>query len=256
MSDNTALPTPDDVQLEMVRQLRDTFRNFMLNYQFGIDEILTKINILRAEFQHTNEYSPIEHVTSRLKTVESIVGKMKRKGGPFTMAQIRETIRDIAGIRVVCSFIEDAYTIADALTQQQDITLLQTKDYIKEPKPNGYRSLHLIVEVPIFLSSTCVQVPVEVQIRTIAMDFWASLEHKIYYKFDNEIPAPLLDGLREAALTAGHLDVQMEQIHREVRELRPVNRPFLPLDDDREIEFPSAETIRNLFTKDDDQSGH
>ncbi len=250
MSDNTVLPAPDDVQMETMRQIRDTFKGFMLNYQFGIDEIMTKINILRAEFEHTNEYSPIEHVTSRLKSVESISGKMRRKGGPFTMAHVRETIRDIAGVRVVCSFIEDAYTIADALTQQQDITVIDLKDYIAEPKPNGYRSLHLIVEVPIFLSSTSVNVPVEVQIRTIAMDFWASLEHKIYYKFDNDIPAPLLEGLREAAVTAGRLDVQMEQIHREVRELRPVERTLHPIDADRTIEFPSAEAIRSVFTSD------
>lgn len=241
--------TDDADHLDVMRQLRDTFQSFILNYEFGIQEVMTKVNVLRSEFQHMHEYSPIEHVTSRLKSVESIIGKMRRKGGPITLSRIRETCRDIAGIRVVCSFIDDAYAIANALTDQGDITLIEIKDYIKQPKPNGYRSLHLIVEVPIFLSSGAVSVPVEIQIRTIAMDFWASLEHKIYYKFDHEIPADLLAGLREAAETAGRLDVQMEQIHNEVSELRPSRRAFVPLDDDREIEFPSPQAIRNLFAK-------
>ncbi|SNU01750.1 putative GTP pyrophosphokinase [Ruaniaceae bacterium KH17] len=242
---------PESPQLDMMRQLRDAFTGFILHYEFAIDEVMTKINVLQSEFEHMHEYSPIEHVTSRLKSVESIIAKVQRRGGPTSLSGIRETVRDIAGVRVVCSFIADAYKIADALTQQQDVTVLEIKDYIKNPKPNGYRSLHLLIEVPVFLSSGPVDVPVEVQIRTIAMDFWASLEHKIYYKFESEIPEALLAGLHEAAVTAGQLDVQMEQIHNEVTKLRPARPRYSTLASDQEIEFPSPAELRRLLDLND-----
>lgn len=196
---------------------RDLTR-FLMSYKFGIDEMMTKINILKDEFTYIHEYTPIEHVKSRLKSADSVLGKAARKGIPLTLDSIRDNIHDIAGIRITCSFIQDAHRISDLLTGQQDITLIEVKDYIAEPKPNGYRSLHLIIEVPVFMSDRVESVRVEIQIRTVAMDFWASLEHKIFYKYDKAVPAALLDELKDAADVARNLDVKMEALHDEVRE--------------------------------------
>src|SRR5690625_1455205 len=151
-----------------LRQVRDEFVQLRMHYQFGIDEVQTKVNILRQEFEQVHDYSPIEHVRTRLKSVESLVEKAVRTGGEMTIPAIRERIHDIAGIRITCSFVSDAYWIADMLSRQPDLTVLKVKDYIDHPKPNGYRSLHLIVEVPVFLSEHTEKVPVELQIRTIA----------------------------------------------------------------------------------------
>jgi putative GTP pyrophosphokinase len=199
------------------RALREDFSRFMLNYRFAMEEVMTKINILKTEFEHLHDYSPIEHVNSRLKTPDSIFDKARRRELALTVDVLRDNVFDIAGVRVVCSFISDAYWIAEMLTAQTDIEIVAVKDYIANPKPNGYKSLHLIVKVPIFLSGSIEVVPVEVQIRTVAMDFWASLEHKIYYKFGQEIPQELLAELTEAASVANRLDVKMERIHDEVR---------------------------------------
>ncbi|WP_236685315.1 GTP pyrophosphokinase [Demequina salsinemoris] len=158
-------------------------QRFLLQYEFGMREIETKLSILRDEFLELHDYNPIEHVTSRVKSPESLVEKIDRKGVAHDLEAIRDNITDIAGIRVTCAFVSDVYRLFDLLTQQDDVTVRAVKDYIAEPKPNGYQSLHAIVEVPVFLSSTTVHVPVEVQFRTIAMDFWASLEHKIYYEY-------------------------------------------------------------------------
>ncbi|MBZ5740953.1 GTP pyrophosphokinase [Nocardioides mangrovi] len=203
--------------------LDDDFRRFMLEHRFGMEEIVTKLTILRDEFAHLHEYNPIESVSSRLKSPESLIEKMARKGLPFdeqpSYDEVRKRITDIAGVRVVCSFPSDVYRVFDLLTQQVDITVVEVRDYISDPKPNGYRSLHTLVEVPVFLSGGAVPVVVEVQLRTIAMDFWASLEHKIYYKYRRDVPARLLDGLHEAAETAYSLDETMEHLHEEVRGL-------------------------------------
>lgn len=243
------VPLSDDAMRERVSaafELREAFARLSLEYQAGLDEVLTKINILRAEFEHLHEYSPIEHVTTRLKSPKSIMKKMRRKGDVLTLGNVRECVRDIAGIRIVCSFIQDTYKVAEALMKQQDVNVLEIKDYIKGSKTNGYQSLHLIVEIPVFLSHEVVKVPVEVQIRTIAMDFWASLEHKIYYKFDTEIPDFLREGLLEAAETAARLDRQMEEIHTEVRQLRPPSpsRKFSVADD---YIIPTADDIDELL---------
>ncbi len=206
----------DGRTLDEMRALRDESERFMLRYKFGMDEVITKLSILREEFSQTHDYNPIEHISSRLKSLDSVVAKMHRKGIEPTFDTIRETITDIAGVRVTCSFVSDAYRLAELLTAQPDITVLKAKDYIAEPKDNGYRSLHLIVEVPVFLSTGAHPVAVEVQIRTIAMDFWASLEHKIYYKYERQVPQELLDGLTDAAHTAAELDARMERLHREL----------------------------------------
>lgn len=208
-----------DVTIADIEGLRDAFTRFMLQYKFAIDEVLTKVNILRDEFEHLHHENPIEHVSSRLKSPNSVLDKVERKGCDATFDAIRGTILDIAGVRIVCSFIPDIYRVLEALRLQEDLTIIQVKDYIKNPKPNGYRSLHLICSVPVFLSSGTVPVTVEVQIRTIAMDFWASLEHKIYYKYERQVPGEILTGLRDSALVAAHLDRTMTELRDRVREL-------------------------------------
>ncbi len=200
-----------------LREMRDEFQRFLMEYRFGMQEVETKLSILRDEFQLVHDYNPIEHVSSRVKTPDSLVEKLQRKGVDADFASIRRSITDIAGVRVTCSFVADAYRLFDLLTAQDDIRLITVKDYIAEPKPNGYKSLHAIVTVPVFLSTGRVEVPVEVQFRTIAMDFWASLEHKIYYKYDTRIPDDLVASLKDAAETAAELDVRMERLHGEIR---------------------------------------
>lgn len=204
-------------RLSEAKQLSDGFSRFMLNYQFAIDEIMTKIIILKSEFQHLHDYSPIEHVSARLKSPESLLDKARRREIPLTSEALSENVLDVAGVRIVCSFTADAYWLAEMISSQQDITVVTTKDYIANPKPNGYKSLHLIVNVPIFLSESIQNMHVELQIRTVAMDFWASLEHKIYYKYDHAIPASILSELREAAEVASRLDSKMERIHNDVQ---------------------------------------
>ncbi len=206
-----------DLAAEDGQLLRQAFTRFMMRYKFGMEEIVTKLSILRDEFAHLHETNPIENVSFRLKNPDSILEKMGRKGCEPTFESIAEKITDIAGIRVTCSFVSDVYHVFDLLTRQTDVTVVDVRDYIVEPKPNGYRSLHILVEVPVFLSDGQVPVLVEVQLRTIAMDFWASLEHKIHYKYREDVPQSLLDGLKEAADTATELDATMERLHTEVK---------------------------------------
>jgi putative GTP pyrophosphokinase len=194
------------------------FDRLMLSYEFGLDEIMTKIKILQKEFSHIHSYNPIEYVKSRLKKEESIFEKLDRKRFPSTIASIRDNVKDVAGIRIVCSFKSDIYRIAQLLISQPDIQVLEYKDYIIETKANGYQSLHMILSVPVFLSDRILDVPVEIQIRTIAMDFWASLEHKIYYKHRVEDPPKVLtDELKKAAETVATLDSHMESIHKNMQ---------------------------------------
>ena len=212
--DGDLLGVVPQVSVEDVRLLRGQFQDFMLGYKFAIDEIITKINILREDFNNAHEYTPIEHINSRLKSPESVLEKVQRKNYAMNLASIRANVLDIAGVRVVCSFISDIAKIRDMLVGQEDITLLDERDYITNRKPNGYRSLHLIVSIPVFRSDRTDRVPVEIQIRTIAMDFWASLEHKIYYKYRGVVPPNLQGELAEAAEAAAALDEKMESLHR------------------------------------------
>ncbi|MGO3173713.1 MAG: GTP pyrophosphokinase [Microbacterium gubbeenense] len=207
----------DESMIALARELRDEMQQFLNEYSFGMREIETKLEILRDDFSHQHSYNPIEHLSSRVKSVESILEKVQRRGIQPNFTAIREGITDIAGVRVTCSFVNDAYRLFELLVGQDDIGLIAVKDYIAEPKSNGYKSLHAIITVPVFLPRGTVRVPVEVQFRTIAMDFWASLEHKIYYKYDKQVPQQLLDELREAALTASDLDERMERLHRQIR---------------------------------------
>ena len=199
-----------------MRELKIELKRFMMSYKFATDEMMTKINILKEEFSSIHDYSPIEHVRSRLKSPESVLKKALRTDCPLVLDDIRDHIQDIAGIRITCSFISDTYRVCDMLTSQQDVTVLKVKDYIAAPKPNGYKSLHLLVAVPVFMSDRVQPVTVEIQIRTIAMDFWASLEHKIHYKYGGGVPAALLADLKQAADVASRLDVKMERLHAQV----------------------------------------
>ena len=207
---------PEELAARM-RQVHEELTTLRMHYQFGIDEVQTKVNILRQEFELIHEYSPIEHVRTRLKSTESLVDKALRTGGDMTISAIRERVMDIAGIRITCSFISDVYWIADMLSQQPDLEVLTIKDYIASPKPNGYRSLHLIVQVPVYLSEHTELVPVELQLRTIAMDFWASTEHKLSYKYRKNLPARLQAELDDAARVAADLDERMEGLRTEIR---------------------------------------
>lgn len=208
-------PEDDEITISAsaLRSLGDQMQRFLLEYRFAMQEVETKLAILREEFLHMHEYNPIEHVSSRVKSVDSLVAKLERRGIGTDFDIIRTEIYDIAGVRVTCAFIRDVYQLFDLLTQQDDITVLEVEDYIETPKPNGYKSLHTILSVPVYLSTGRVDVPVEVQFRTIAMDFWASLEHKIYYKYARQVPDTLIRELKHAAETAAELDTRMERLH-------------------------------------------
>lgn len=212
-AESSADPEAQPVDWAVLRELRERLTRFLLEYKFGIDEVTTKLSILREEFANLHDYNPIEHISSRVKSPESLLDKVRGRDIPLTLGAIREAITDIAGIRVTCSFTSDVYRIAELLGAQPDIEVVETKDYIAEPKPNGYRSLHLLVQVPVHLSDRILPITVEVQLRTVAMDFWASLEHKIYYKYRAQVPEELLSDLKDAAETAASLDVRMERLH-------------------------------------------
>jgi putative GTP pyrophosphokinase len=235
------------------RKMRNELKRFSLVYKFALDEMNTKINILKEEFIHIHEYNPIEHCNSRLKSPESITKKVHRKNLTFSIESIRENIKDIAGIRIVCPFITDVYKISRMIENQRDIELVERKDYIKNPKPNGYQSLHLIIKIPVFMSDRVEMVFVELQIRTIAMDFWASLEHKIYYKYDKEIPERIKKDLKDAARSATELDLKMENINNEVANLKlneDLDTDPLILDEKLPIPKTSIQSFLNGFLKD------
>ncbi|MFC6335120.1 GTP pyrophosphokinase family protein [Paenibacillus septentrionalis] len=203
-------------QVEQFKRLKEDVTRVMMMYQFALNELETKIEILKEEFQLLHDYNPIEHTKSRVKAFDSIIGKIQRKGLPFSIESIRHGIKDIAGIRITCSFISDIYHIQEMLEKHFDVEIYESKDYIKNPKPNGYRSLHLIAGVPVVMTTGREMVCVEIQIRTIAMDFWASLEHKIFYKYNEAVPAHLIRELKQAADAANVLDQQMERLHKEI----------------------------------------
>lgn len=195
------------------------WRDLLIKYEFAIEEISTKINILNNEFKVLHDYNPIEHIKTRVKKPKSIVQKLISKGIDPTAENVMNNLKDIAGVRIICSFTEDIYLIFNILSKQDDINVVEVKDYIKNPKENGYRSLHALITIPVFLSTGTIDVPVEIQIRTIAMDFWASLEHKIYYKYRNKTLNHISDGLRECADMITILDNKMIDIRKEIEKL-------------------------------------
>ncbi|RKM57807.1 GTP pyrophosphokinase family protein [Butyrivibrio sp. CB08] len=187
-----------------------------LLYNSALKQIQTKIEILNEEFQEVHRYNPIEHVKSRVKAPESIVKKLKRNGYESTIENMVRYVNDIAGIRIICSFTSDIYRIAEMISNQKDIQVLTVKDYIMNPKQSGYRSYHMIVSLPVYLSDRIVNVKVEIQIRTVAMDFWASLEHKIQYKFEGKAPQHINSELFECASMVANLDEKMLQLNDEI----------------------------------------
>ncbi len=212
------LKRQDEIIRIQAEKLRETkfFNRVMMEYRFAIMEIETRLKALNGEFSQEYNRNPFESIKSRLKTPESIYEKLERKGHPVTLEGITEYLTDVAGVRVICSFPDDIYRLARLLTMQDDIILLREKDYIKNPKPNGYRSLHLIVSVPIFLSSGKKNMKVEVQFRTIAMDFWASLEHKLKYKKDVDETDEIVGQLKVCADSIETLDYQMQEIRNRI----------------------------------------
>ena len=194
----------------------DQWRSVMFLYDSALKKVNTKIEILNNEFVNRYDYNPIEHIKSRLKTADSIVKKLKIDGHDVTIENMMEHLSDIAGIRIICSFTSDIYQIAEMIAHQADVTVLHVKDYIKNPKPNGYKSYHMVVTVPVYLSDGPVETKVEVQIRSVAMDFWASLEHKIAYKFEGNAPENLLKELKACADIVDMLDAKMFSLNEAI----------------------------------------
>lgn len=194
------------------------FEELLMIYNCAIKEVQTKLQVLNDELSLTRNRNPIQFIKNRIKHPDSIATKLKKKGLPITVEAIEKNLNDVAGIRVICAFIDDIYQVADMLTAQDDIELIKTKDYIKNPKMNGYRSLHLIVEVPVFFSDHKKQVRVEVQIRTIAMDFWASLEHQVKYKKSVKDAENIVYELRACADVINRTDHHMQAIRDRIVE--------------------------------------
>ncbi len=203
----------------------ESWETIILLYNSALREIGTKLEILNDEFQHVHQYNPIEHIKSRIKTPESIVKKLRRRGYESTIENMVKYVNDIAGIRVICSFASDIYRIAEILANQSDINVLSIKDYIHQPKESGYKSYHMIVTVPIYLSDIMVDTKVEIQIRTVAMDFWASLEHKINYKFEGDAPEHIKRELFECAEMVSDLDAKMMSLNEELKSFAESQAP-------------------------------
>ena len=191
----------------------NSWNTVMLLYESAIKKVRTKVEILNDEFQQVHQYNPIEYIKSRVKTPESIVKKLKKNGHEISIPNMIEYCNDIAGVRIVCSFTSDIYQIAEMIGRQADVTVVSIKDYIKNPKPSGYKSYHMLVTIPIYLSDRSVDTKVEIQIRTIGMDFWASLEHKIYYKFEGNAPDYISRDLRECSEIVSMMDTKMLQLN-------------------------------------------
>ena len=195
------------------QRIMDDFFSIQCRYSAAMKEVQTKLEILDDEFQMKHRRNPIHHIESRLKSIHSIVEKLARKQHVVSMQSAVENLNDIAGIRVICSYVHDVYTVAKLLTTQDDVILKEMRDYIQHPKPKGYRSLHLIIEIPVFLQDGRILVPVEVQIRTIAMDFWASLEHDLRYKARGHVPQDICEELQQVGQDIAVLDDKMQTIH-------------------------------------------
>ena len=198
----------------------DGWNTIIFLYNSALKEVGTKLEILNDEFQHVHQYNPIEYIKRRIKTPESIVKKLIRYGYESTIDNMVNYVNDIAGINIVCSFTSDIYRMAEMIGKQNDLTVVSVKDYIKHPKESGYKSYHMLVTVPIFLSDRVVDTKVEIQIRTIAMDFWASLEHKIYYKFEGNAPEYISKDLRECAEIVSMLDAKMLSLNEAILEAK------------------------------------
>ncbi len=194
----------------------ETWRQLPMMYQMALDELQNKIKLIQTEWKHRQGYNPIEHIKTRIKEPASILAKMQRKGLAMTPDNLVGGIHDIAGMRIVCAFVKDIYSLVGHLQTRDDLNILEIKDYIAEPKPNGYQSLHLIVSVPLILMEGPEWIKVEIQLRTLAMDFWASMEHILFYKYDKQVPAHVIKELTEAARAADELDKKMLGLRKEI----------------------------------------
>ena len=199
-------------EINYIKEKGQEFQKLMLMYNSALKEIETKIQIISDEFKMLYSYNPIEHIKTRIKSPESIVKKLKRKGYPITYNSLVQNLNDIAGVRIICSFIPDIYKMVEMFEKSTDINIIEKRDYIKNPKESGYSSYHLIVSVPVSFSSGIMDVKAEIQIRTIAMDFWASLEHKIKYKYAEELPKNIQNELKECSKMANKLDRKMSKL--------------------------------------------
>ncbi|MBQ5602376.1 MAG: GTP pyrophosphokinase family protein [Clostridia bacterium] len=218
-TDNLTLPVSDNTVTGLTKQHLEFFAQYKelrMMYACALKEIKTKFEVLDTEFSVRNSRNPIESISTRLKTNASIMKKMKKRNVPMTLEGMRENVHDIAGVRVICSYIDDIYMLAEALKSQNDITLVSEKDYIKNPKPTGYRSLHLVVSVPVFFANNKTDMTVEVQIRTIAMNFWASLEHEMKYKRAISANDDVSMQLRSCAETIAEVDQKMLSIRKNI----------------------------------------
>ncbi|WP_442789514.1 GTP pyrophosphokinase [Paenibacillus sp. CAA11] len=227
---NTPKEEPNDskAQLTLVelRELWDSgeeklrelghLKQLPMMYQLALDELKNRIKLIQTEWQHKCGYNPIEHIKTRIKEPKSIIQKLQRKGFPLTGDSIFENIHDIAGMRIVCAFVKDIYSLLEHLEHREDLKVLEIKDYIANPKPNGYQSLHVIVAVPLVLLEGQRWIKVEIQLRTLAMDFWASMEHILFYKYDKQVPPHVVKELTEAAQAADALDKKMLRLRKEI----------------------------------------
>lgn len=212
------LSLADTKTLSWMQKKTEEYMQLMSYYRCAMMEIETKFNVLKEEFSLAHDRNPISSIKTRLKSLPSIRDKLEKRGLSPSIASIEENIQDVAGVRVICSFTEDVYTLAKALLSQDDITLIEQKDYIQNPKPNGYRSLHIIVSIPIFLKSEKRMMKVEIQLRTIAMDVWASLEHQLRYKKDVAFTADMVEQLQTCAALSAELDARMDALREQILE--------------------------------------
>lgn len=206
-------------ELAPLENMDERFREMMMIYMAAIREVRTKIEVLNDEFKIRSKRNPIRYIKQRIKRPASIMEKMHRRGFELSLDSMIQNVNDIAGIRVVCGYGSDIYDIADMLKKQDDVRVVLEKDYIKNPKPNGYRSMHIVVEIPVFFSDRKQYVKVEIQIRTMAMDFWASLEHQLQYKYTGNDHAEIIDELRECAEKIHQTDTKMQAIHDKIMQM-------------------------------------
>ena len=209
-----------------MEELRFDYAQILGVYEAAIREIDARLQTLAGEFAFRHRHNPIHHIESRVKSLTSIVKKLHSMNLPASIINAKKNLHDIAGVRVVCRYVDDIYRIADLLLAQDDISLILEKNYIKNPKPNGYRSLHIVVDVPVYMSQGKLFTPVEIQIRTVAMDFWATLEHGIRYKATEEVPQRIVDELRECANVITETDYKMQEIFKALQELHDADDSY------------------------------
>ena len=221
---------PTDIRTGMaLEELRREYAQIQGVYEAAIREINARLQTLDSEFSFKYMHNPIHHIESRVKSLNSVIMKLHAMGYPISISCAKKTLHDIAGVRVVCRYVDDIYKIADLLLAQDDISLIFKKNYIENPKPNGYRSLHIVVDVPVYMSQGKLFIPVEIQIRTVAMDFWATLEHGIRYKSKDAVPQSIVDELRACADVITETDYKMQKIFQALQTVS-----------DREDESPEA----------------